>query len=92
MSVLSIVLLALVVILLVGAVAGAWYHDYRLERFRANLRTGQLVTYFRLYYSRTEEDAEYGNGIICRFDEHEVVVIRPDMSKITVRRTDLYPV
>lgn len=91
MSPLSITIVALLAAIIVAVLIGAWYHDFRMEYFRVNVKPGQMVTYYRLYYSRTEQDSEYGKGIVYRVEEDDVVVIKPDMSKITVHRKDLYP-
>lgn len=87
----AIVICALVTAILVAIFIAAWINDIRMQYFRANIKSGQLVAFCRMYYSRTEDESEYGNGIVYSIDDDEVVVIKQDMSKIRLQRNELFP-
>lgn len=77
----------------IAMVVYTWRKEKQLERFRSNLQPGQLVRYFKVYYSRTEDNADYGTGVIEAIDRYDVItILRADsLKRLNVERKEIYP-
>jgi hypothetical protein len=82
MGALSILIIAILVVVLIVAIAFAWMHDVRTERFRANLEPGQ-----RVYYSIGQSLSfgiikEVGTEAVRLIDTRSLIVLNVSIRNI----------